>query len=188
MHDKETSREYREPKGITGQEKIKEPSKEEVGEQDIVHIKKELEEQKKLVSDYIEHMIRLQAEFENYQKRIDREKNDFIKYSNEKLILELLDIVDDFERAIPSLKEKNMDTKGIEMIYSNLTKILEKEGLRKIDCVGKKFDPYYHEVILQEEAEKEDGTITEELQKGYMLNSKVLRHSKVKISKKKINN
>lgn len=182
MKGKETEQipKEEELKGMIGHEKIKELPKEE----DTAQLKKELEEQKKLVGDYVEHMIRLQAEFENYQKRVDRERDEFVRYANEKLILELLNIVDDFERAIPSLREKGIDTTGIVMIYTNFMKILENEGLKKIDCIGKKFDPYYHEVILQEEAEKEDGTITEELQKGYMLNSKVLRHSKVKISKK----
>lgn len=183
MHDKEISKEEGELKGITGQEKIKELPKEE----DTAQLKKELGEQKTLVSNYVEHMIRLQAEFENYQKRIDRERDEFVRYANEKLILELLNIVDDFERAIPSLREKGIDTTGIVMIYTNFMKILENEGLKKIECVGKKFDPYYHEVLLQDVGE-DDGTIIEELQKGYMLNSKVLRHSKVKISKKKSNN
>ncbi len=182
MKGKETEQipKEEELKGMIGQEKIKELPKEE----DTAQLKKELEEQKKLVGDYVEHMIRLQAEFENYQKRVDRERDEFVRYANEKLILELLNIVDDFERAIPSLREKEIDTTGIVMIYTNFMKILENEGLKKIDCIGKKLDPYYHDVLLQEEVGKDDGTIIEELQKGYMLNSKVLRHSKVKISKK----
>ncbi|MDP3765101.1 MAG: nucleotide exchange factor GrpE, partial [Nanoarchaeota archaeon] len=74
--------------------------------------------------------------------------------------------------------------KGIEMIYAQLFSTLESEGLKPIEASGKKFDPYLHDVMLKQKSDKEDGIVLEELQRGYMLNDKVLRHSKVKISEK----
>ena len=84
-----------------------------------------------------------------------------------------------------SCREKDGFYKGIEIIYSQLIDTLHSQGLKHIECVGKKFDPYYHEVLLTEESNEPENKILEELQKGYMLNDKVIRHSKVKISKKK---
>jgi len=89
--------------------------------------------------------------------------------------------LDDFERSLTSMKNKE-DLKGLELIYKNFLKILKTFGLKKIEAVGKKFDPYYHEVLLKEKSDKEEGIILEEFQSGYLLNGKVIRHSKVKIS------
>jgi len=124
----------------------------------------------------------MQADFENYKKHIDREKAEFEKGANEGLINELLVIVDDLERATEKIKN-NTTKKGIEIILCNLMALLEKSGLKRIEAVGKKFDPYYHEALLSEPSEREDGTVLEELKKGYMLNAKVIRHSKVKIAR-----
>jgi len=145
--------------------------------------KEETKEQKELreLTDTLQH---LQAEFENYKKRAAKESCEFIKCANEDLILRLLPIIDNLELALKSCREKSEFYTGIELIYSQLIDTLHSQGLKHIECVGKKFDPYYHEVLLAEEGEP-DNTITEELQKGYMLNDKVIRHSKVKIVKKK---
>jgi len=131
-----------------------------------------------------DQLLRLRAEFENYKKHLDREYNEKVKNSNADLIKNLLPVLDTFEIAINEIKKKDTQTaEGIELIYREIFKILEKNGLKKIESIGKKFDPYYHEIVMQELSDKEDGTIIEEFQKGYMLNDKVIRHSKVKISK-----
>ncbi len=135
---------------------------------------------------YKERLLRLQAEFENYKKQLDRQKGEFAERANESLIKDLLGVLDDFERALME-KQKKGDKellRGLELIYKNLFKVLEERGLKPIEVSGKKFDPYYHEVLLQEDSSKEGGVILEELQKGYLLNGKIIRHSKVKVSKK----
>jgi molecular chaperone GrpE len=141
---------------------------------------KELEQEKTKQEQYFEQLQRLQAEFENFRKRTDKEKQEILKSANKDLILQLLNVLDSFELAI-----KHIDDKGINMIYSELYSILEKQGLKKINAKGK-FNPELHEVLMQEEGGKE-GLILEELQKGYTLNEKVIRPSKVKISKLKEN-
>lgn len=133
-------------------------------------------------------LIRLQADFENYIKRTDKEKEELRKYANEKLVEKLLPVLDAFEIALnlPDAKKDNKFYDGMRMVYENLRKILEEENLKEINPVGKKFDPYYHEALYQEETDEyPEGTVIEELQKGYILNSKVIRTSKVKLAKKK---
>jgi len=129
--------------------------------------------------EYLEQLQRLQAEFDNYRKRVEREKQEIYNNANEKLITRLLDILDSFELAL-----KHNADEGVKMIYSQLYSLLESHGLKKIEATGK-FNPEVHEALIQEEGE-EDGIIIEELQKGYILNNKVIRPSKVKISKLKV--
>ncbi|HDM22302.1 MAG: nucleotide exchange factor GrpE [Methanomicrobia archaeon] len=136
-----------------------------------------IKEKDKIIEDNLNQMKKIQADFINYRKRMEKEKEEFIKYANSDLILKLLDVLDNLERASESGDE------GIKLIYKQFRSILEKEGLEEIDATGK-FDPYYHEVIAVENSECEDGTILEVLQKGYMFNNKVLRHAKVKVCKR----
>ena len=137
------------------------------------------------IKELTETLQRLQAEFENYKKRIEKELSNFAKIANKETIKKLLPIIDDFELALKNCRAKDDFYKGIELIYSHLIDALHSQGLKHIECVGKKFDPYYHEALLTEESDKEDNMILEELQKGYVLNDKVIRHSKVKVAKKK---
>jgi len=163
---------------------VRKPSKKkQTSKKNSENLKKKLEEETKKVQEYIDHLQRLQAEFDNYRKRMEQEKQLIIKQANQDLIQKLLTILDSFELAFKTQKEDNEFTKGMKMIFSQFYTALEKEGLKKIDCFNKKFDPHFHEVMLQEESDKEEGIITEELQKGYMLNDKVIRFSKVKITK-----
>ena len=121
--------------------------------------------------------LRLQADFENYRKQLDRDRQQFAGLASEGLIKELLGVVDDLGRAAERGDE------GIGLIHKNFMKILEDNGLKRIECVGGKFDPHHHEVLCQEDSNQEEGTVLEELQTGYMLKDKVIRHSKVKIAK-----
>ncbi|MBU1704614.1 MAG: nucleotide exchange factor GrpE, partial [Nanoarchaeota archaeon] len=125
----------------------------------------------------------LQAEFENYKKRVEREREDFIKYSKAKIIDEILPVLDSFEIALKNTSDKDKFIKGVEMIYAQLFSILEKEGLKPIKALGEKLDPYKHDVLMKASSDKPEDTILEELQKGYMLGEKVLRHTKVKVAK-----
>jgi len=151
---------------------------------ELSETKKMLKEKTKTADDYLSKLQWLQAEFENFRKRIDKEKNDYIKYANKNLIMKLLDSVDDFERIMNNIKDKEI-TDGLNMIYKNFLHVLENEGLKKIDASGKNFDPYKHEAFLQVvDNSKSENTVVEELQKGYMLNENVIRPAKVKISKR----
>jgi molecular chaperone GrpE len=124
-----------------------------------------------------ERLQRLQAEFENFRKRTGREKADIIANANADLISQLIPILDNFELSLKHDKDK-----GIILIYDELTKILEKQGLKKINT-KEKFNPKFHEALIQVAGESH-GEILEELQRGYILNDRLLRASKVKISTK----
>lgn len=139
-------------------------------------LEKELNQSKKLAEEYLNDLQRLKAEFENYQKRIDKEKNEFMKFASEKLILKLLNILDDFERALEN-KPDDEFSKGVELILKNLKKVLEDEGVKSLQA--KTFDPYKHEAIAHEEGEQDK--ILEEFQKGYSLHDKIIRPTKVKV-------
>ncbi|MDP2940858.1 MAG: nucleotide exchange factor GrpE [Candidatus Omnitrophota bacterium] len=136
-------------------------------------------------------MLRLQADFDNYRKRSEREKQDFVKFANEGLIAELLVILDDLERAVSLAESKHEDLpaflKGVEMILAHLYDTLKEHGVKPIEAEGKLFDPNFHEALMQvEDNEKAEHTIVEEMQKGYWLNGRVLRTSKVKVTKKSV--
>ncbi len=157
---------------------------EQAGEDEIKKLKQECEESKKQAEDYLTRLKYLQAEFENYKKRTEKERAEIIKSANEALILKLLDVYENLERA---LQNKSADSlhEGVGMIYRQMKEILEKGGLRPIPAVGEKFDPFRHEAVMQEVREDcEEGAVLEEFQRGYMLNDKVLRYSKVKVSVK----
>lgn len=163
----------------------KEEQKKEEKEQENAE---ELEEKQQEIDKWKEQYMRLKADFENYQKHVERQQKKFVETANKDLIKDLLDVLDSLDEAIPSLKKQDPDAaKGIEMIYNNLWNKLKKHGLKPIEALGKKYDPYIHDVLLEEESEEEKGNIIEEYQKGYMLNDNIIRHSKVKVSKGKEN-
>ena len=105
------------------------------------------------------------------------------KMAVRKIIIELLPVLDSFESALKHKNPAQEFADGIELVYSQLSSILEKQGLKPIKAVGEKFDPYKHEALLKEESQEEEDIIIDEMQKGYSLNSQVIRFSKVKLSK-----
>src|SRR3989338_3433219 len=129
---------------------------------------------------------RLQADFENYKKRVEKEKIDSKEIVRIDVIKKMLPLMDSFEQALlahPKIegetKENTSLRKGLELLYSQLFSALKAEGVQKMECVGKKFDPFLHEVLMQVESEKPDGIIIQEYQPGYKMKDFVLRHSKV---------
>ncbi len=130
---------------------------------------------------------RLQAEFENYKKRADKENVNTIKNANSGLIAEILPVLDSFELALKDNQCGNEEIakyrKGIELIYTQLYSILQDQGLRIIDTKNQKFDPFKHEVLMVKECDEPEDKIIQEFQKGYMLNENIIRHSKVMIAK-----
>lgn len=160
------------------------------GEEPMVSLKES--EYKKLLSELAEYRdkhLRVCAEFDNARKRMDREKSDFVKYANQDLLIDFLDILDDLERSVEAAKANHEDydafLKGIEMVMAHVYDLLKKNDVKPIQAKGKMFDPHSHEALLQEERDDvEEGTVLDEFQKGYMMGDKVIRTNKVKVSKK----
>ncbi|MFA5145689.1 MAG: nucleotide exchange factor GrpE [Candidatus Omnitrophota bacterium] len=148
-----------------------------------------LKEEAAKSEEYRDKLLRLQADFENTRKRLDREKQDFVRFANEGIILELLGILDDLERTVELAESKHQDItvflKGVEMILAHLYEMLKEYGVKPIEAKGKIFDPHYHEALMQiEDKDLPEHTVIEELQKGYLLNDRIIRTAKVKVSKK----
>jgi len=149
-------------------------------------LEKDLQKTKDELAVEKDNFIRLQAETDNFRKRLSREKDEFSQYANERLFKELIPIFDNLERA---LEDPSNDTKslkeGLEMILKQFSSFLEKEKVEQIKAIGEKFDPTVHEVLTSEESnEHEENTIISEFVKGYTINNRVLRPSQVVISKK----
>ena len=149
--------------------------------EELDRVKKDLEIQARLAEDRLNRLNYLQADFDNYRKWSEKEKEAIIALANENLIKDLLVILDDFEQAFPSL-ELEPNRAGMQMIQKKMVKILKEYGLQSIESGGKKFDPRFHEIICKERSDEEPDTILEDICKGYQLKSKVIRPSKVKIA------
>ena len=148
-----------------------------------------LKEEADKAKDYWDKILRLQADFDNTRKRLEREKQDFIKFANEGIIIELLNILDDLERTVELAESQHQDVsvflKGVEMILAHLYDMLKEYSVKPIEAKGKLFDPHLHEALIQvENKDLPENTVIEEMQKGYLLNDRVIRTAKVKVSKK----
>src|SRR3989338_11413011 len=141
-----------------------------------------LDKKAKEAEDYLSHLKRLQADFENFIKRSSKEREEVVAYASERIVLKLLTILDEFEHALTGIRNagtKEELLKGIELLYNNFHKVLQDEGVQLIESVGKKSDPFQHEVILTESRDGiDDGMIIEEIQKGYRMKDKVIRYAK----------
>lgn len=127
--------------------------------------------------------LRLMADFQNYKRRVEKEKTDIYAYANEKLVAQLLDVIDNFERALMHESADESYVEGMKMIFKQLTGVLEKAGLEEINALGEDFDPNFHNAVMTEDnADYESGKVTEVMQKGYLLNKKVIRPSMVKVN------
>ena len=184
-------------------EKEKESSeheKKEQGAKEVVKEKKEhaakepgkekKQDLKQQLQELHETLQRVQADFENTCKRAEKEKTEFRQYANAVMVKELLSLLDSMDAAVEKLQNQENVKKeemlnGLQMLRVQLLQLLQKHGLREIKCLGEKFNPMLHEALMQgcDESRQED-CVLEELQKGYLLNERVLRHSKVKINKK----
>ena len=154
-------------------------------DEEIAKLQEELEKQEDQTNEYISYSQRLQADFENYKRHSEKQNAEIIKYANEQLISNILDSYEDLERALNQSNNEKELREGVELIYSKLKDILEKEGLKEIPTEGEKFDPFKHEALMAENNDDfENGYIIEELMKGYTLKDKVLKYSKVKVCKK----
>lgn len=143
----------------------------------------ELQKQNEVLKD---QLLRKAADFENYKKRIENDIINITKFANEELIEKLLPILDDLERFLEHSKQENATNnpffKGVELIYNKFYRILELQGLQKIDCVGQQFDVNLHDALLVMPSEDQNispNTIIQEVEKGYKLHDKIIRHAKV---------
>lgn len=154
-------------------------------EDKLTELEKNLENKDEELADYVSHIQRLQADFENFKKQSEKRNQEIIESANATLIVNILDSYEDLGRALELSKTKKELEEGIELIYSKLKNTLEKEGLGEIPTKGEKFDPFKHEALMAEVSEDhENGEIIEELMKGYTLKDKVIKYSKVKVCKK----
>ncbi len=170
--------------------KKNESNKEENVQETIDQLKAKLDSKIEEVNEYKDKYLRTLAEMDNQRKRVMKEKEVLQKYANEKLILSILPVVDNFERAISAGEDSESVEKivdGIRLIFKQLVNILEREGLQSFESIGKKFDPYKHEALLTIESEEhKPSTIVDEIEKGYLLSDKVIRPAKVTVSKQGI--
>lgn len=138
-----------------------------------------------------ERYMRLMAEFQNFKRRVAKEKTDIHAFANERIVNDLLPVLDNFERALGGEAEASENeelknyAKGMELIFEQLKAALEKAGVKEIEALGEDFDPNVHNAVMTEQTEEyEDGKVSKVMQKGYKLNDKVVRPSMVAVNKK----
>ncbi len=183
-----SEKESEEQEGMTNKENQPEENRNTVEEEreierDLEKLRKQLNEAGSLVDSYKDQLLRLAAEFENFKKRVEVDKADFVKFSNEKIIKDLIPVLQDFERALTNNKQNSEPKsfrKGVELIYQKFYNLLQDKGLIPIESVGKEFDVMYHDVLLQvPRNDVKPDTIIEEVERGYTLHGKVIKHAKV---------
>jgi molecular chaperone GrpE len=167
------------------EEEIKATDEEDIAEDEVKDEEPDKESDKvnQQIEDLNNKLMRLQADFINYKNRVEREKKNVYSYALEDIFSQLLPVLDNFERALNSMEKDNSYYEGVKMIYDQMLDVLKKNGLKEIDCLDKPFDPNFHHAVISEDSDKEEGTILEVFQKGYMLNDKVIRPSMVKVAK-----
>src|SRR5207247_9811278 len=148
----------------------------------------EVELLKKERDGLYDRLLRKQAEFENYRKRIDREKSEFMQFASADLMKELLNALDSFELALKNAAKQSGGQnilRGFELIYKQIEDTLARFGLKPIEAKGKKFDPHYHQAVSTQASDKmEENTVIEEMRKGYTLNGRLLRPAMVSVAVK----
>lgn len=155
-------------------------------EDELTQTQRIVQEKEALAKDYLDHLKRLQADFENYKKREEKRRKEFLEFANQELLSKLLVVVDNLERAIESAQNTtNVEAikEGIDKILKEFHQILNQEGVKPINSIGNKFNPFQHEAMSVVETDQfPEDTITEELRKGYYFKSKVLRPAMVKVA------
>jgi molecular chaperone GrpE len=157
-----------------------EPEPETVETEDVESLRQALAEEKKKSEEYLASWQRAQADFINYKRRSEQERQEFNTYANANLILGLLPVIDDLERAldaVPPKYKKHDWVEGVRLVAHKFKTILEGQGVKPIKAMGEAFDPNYHEALRQDKGE--EGIVVEEFQKGYMMHDKLLRPARV---------
>ena len=130
-----------------------------------------------------DRLLRLAADFENYKKRAARERQEYVQLANERLIAELIPLLDDLERALAAAEEHQEAQleEGVRLVHSTLASLLTRHGVKPIETEGK-FDPYVHEALLSQPSEAEEGSVIDVVQKGYKLGERVVRPARVVVA------
>lgn len=157
----------------------------------IKEMEARLETAEQEAKENYDRFLRLSAEFENYKKRSEREINEFRKYANESLIKEILSVADNLERALDSSRsDKQADTglvEGVDMTLKEILNIFEKFSVKPVESLGKPFDPTFHQAVMQEQTDGHpENTVTNEIQKGYMMHDRLIRPAMVVVSTSKV--
>jgi len=179
-HDKEIKEKLQE-------ENKNNPEEATVSENEVTNeLNEKISSLEKEITEYKDKMLRKAAEFENYKRRTENDQFNLLKYTGENLIVKLLPVIDDFERSIQHMDKANdVDSikEGMMLVYNKLLKMLEEQGVKKIEATGKPFDVDYHEALMQRKDESvPPHTVLDELEKGYTYKDRVIRHSKVIVS------
>jgi molecular chaperone GrpE len=145
-----------------------------LGDERLVSIERERDE-------FLNHYRRVAAEFDNYKKRVARERNEIAQRANERLVIDLLPVLDDLERAVQAFDDHDADqvADGVSLVHRALKTLLEKEGIVELDPLGEPFDPHQHEALLQQPADAPEGSVIQVLQKGFCLADRVIRPARV---------
>ncbi len=154
-------------------------------EQEAAENAETAEEKKEHEEDNDTRYMRLAADFQNYKRRVEKEKSDIYQYANEKIALDIIEVMDNFERALMHSTEcaDKQFAEGVEMIYKQLKTVLDKNNIIAIEDEGHEFDPNFHNAVMVEEnPDFESGIVIQSMQKGYTLNGKVIRPSMVKVA------
>ena len=162
-------------------------TEEQAAEEAVEDVEKSVNEAAKAEEAAMERLMRLQADFENYKKRTQKEKTDIYQFALEGFVTKLLPVLDNLDRAEAAADDDNTDKyrEGVQMVFKQLIGVLNEEGLQEIDCVGTAFDPnFHHGVAVGEDPEKEDQVVLEVFQKGYTFKDKVIRPAMVKVNQK----
>ncbi|MFR2891414.1 nucleotide exchange factor GrpE [Peptoniphilus grossensis] len=163
-------------------ENIEDVVKEDEVQDDSQEVTNESSDDEKY-QDLMDKFMRLQADFANYKRRTEAQKTEYVELGVKKIVNDLLPVLDNFERALDSIGEKDSTYDGILMIKNQLTDVLKKEGIVEMKALGEEFDPTYHHAVLTEDSDEYDsGYVIEVLQKGYLINDKTLRPAMVKVS------
>lgn len=154
---------------------------------------KETEEKQDPIAELIamkDKYLRTMAEFENYRNRTNQEKSDWIRHASQELALKICDVADNFERALAQAKEEDLESpfgKGVLLIEKQLLSALEKEGIQRIDALGKEFDPEYHDALSHIPSEYDENIVAAIIKNGYTMHDKVIRAVQVAVSNGKLN-
>ncbi len=157
--------------------------KEQKSQADLNEPSSGLEELQKKYDELNDRFIRLAADFENYRKRSDRDVENRVKFAIEGFAVELLEVVDNFDRALSA--DPGSAREGLEQIHKQFRTIMERHGICPIEATGKKFDPGEHEAVYCEPSDQEEGTVLKEICCGFRMHDKVIRYAKVAVSKGK---
>lgn len=169
---------------VLDEENLEKDETEEIeNEEGSEEVKEGASDEDEKYKNLMDKFMRLQADFSNYKRRTETQKSEFVELGVKKIVNDLLPVIDNFERAMDSIGDKDSTYDGIRMIKDQLTDVLKNEGIVEMKALGEEFDPMYHHAVLTEDSDEyESGYVIEVLQKGYLIDDKTLRPAMVKVS------